>query len=196
MDGAELSNLASRDILLAPRWGGVFAVDQFPKNLQDGFIYVLSDQPSHVVKTHWRLISTIGPHIYFFCSYGTPPKNKKVILSLRKLGKPLIYNTRQLQLSGSQVCGLHVIFLAILLVRDFSLSSIIRNFYSSNLLKNDLMVSSYISVCLRARKSVPQIFSSESRLKNDSHEKFQEVDEKKSKNRKKISNGPRKKIDE
>ena len=170
MDSSELDTLAKKDELLSRRWGGVFALDEFPKLIEPGRIFVVNDQPRHIYLGHWRLVSTYGASAVWFCSYGTPPKNPNVIRSLSKLKGPLVYNARQLQEYSTTTCSMHAIFIGMMLARDLELGEIIEKFYSrTDLLQNDYMVRQYIKTVFRL-KSVPPLFDKEFLSQHAAHE--------------------------
>ena len=84
MDNFELDKLARKDIYLAKKWGGVYALDLMPKNLADNSIYVCSDQPHYIKYGHWRLLSTIGKTMYWFDSYGNSPTDTHICNILKR----------------------------------------------------------------------------------------------------------------
>ena len=160
MDNFELDRLARKDVYLAKKWGGVYALDLVPKNLADNFIYVCSDQPHYIKYGHWRLISNIGKTLYWFDSYGHAPTNSHVINTLKKTQKPLEYSTIQVQQDTSTVCSYHCLFVALLLARGFNLEEILDHFYSADLLYNDVMATEFISAFLDLKETPPLYDSS------------------------------------
>ena len=113
-------------------FGGVFARNKIPDIPKDKTVaYIVNTDPAHKPGQHWVAFYITKKTVYYFDSYGLPPKGFRKVMNTRPRKK---YFLRRLQGSG-YMCGNYCLY--------FILSRLLRlNFqgFGSDLDANDRFV--------------------------------------------------------
>lgn len=86
-----------------PTFRGVFMRDTLPIRplLQPAECGIINLDDSNGAGTHWTAYFKDNDNSYYFDSFGLPPPNEIA----QFLGRPITYNTFQVQKSGDTICG-------------------------------------------------------------------------------------------
>ena len=87
--------------LKIPSFRGVFLLDTLPKKPNKKECGIVNFDKSGGPGTHWVAWYKNGKTKIYFDSYGVQPPNKVIYY----LGKPIHYNTDQVQPTGQVFCG-------------------------------------------------------------------------------------------
>ena len=87
--------------LKIPSFRGVFLLDTLPKKPNRKECGIVNFYKSGGPGTHWVAWYKNGKNKIYFDSYGVQPQLKVI----RYLGKPIYYNTDQVQPTGQVFCG-------------------------------------------------------------------------------------------
>ena len=99
MNNFELEDAVKKLKILSFR--GVFLLDTLPKKLNKKECGIVNFDKSGGPGTHWVACYQNGKTKIYFDSYGVQP----LIEVIRYLGKPIRYNTNQVQPAGQVFCG-------------------------------------------------------------------------------------------
>jgi hypothetical protein len=131
MNSEQLRRAIANDSLLSTFVWGVIArndLELFP--LFPG-AYILNSDDRGLPGTHWlALFVTSQGKVEFFDPLAKTPSHYKLMLDC-------LYNTEVIQPSGSELCGLYVLFFLYWRCRGFSMNQITDSFNGSN---NDALV--------------------------------------------------------
>ena len=117
---------------------GVFARNRIPTfSKNERLSFVVNTDPAHKPGKHWLAFYINRNTVYYFDSYGIPPKGFEKILSSRPNKK---YFTRRLQGNGKE-CGHYCIFFILQMCQNERLS---LNMFSTDLNANDRIVKRFI----------------------------------------------------
>lgn len=129
---------------------GVLACDQLPVNpyYKGTACGIINTHKSNQPGEHWLAFHVdTGGSVHFFDSFGNSPRSQifptDIYIFLKKAGHRVIYSNRQVQDYMSVTCGEHCVFILYHMLRGMSYSDIMLK-YTSNLLKNDEMVSLFV----------------------------------------------------
>lgn len=120
----------------------VFAIDQLPTKLKNGFAYGFVINLSKISEpgSHWvSLYIDKKRNGFYFDSFGFKPKSYHLLDFIKKNCKNISYNTRQLQQLNSKVCGMYAACCIIHLAKGHSFNDYVGKF-SKNLLINDSFI--------------------------------------------------------
>lgn len=90
-----------------PIFRGCFMRDELPRMINKEEATIVNLDSHQNPGTHWVALYNSSKdlaHVYYFDSFGMPPP-KEVESYLRKSGKLIQYNTSQLQMLYSSMCG-------------------------------------------------------------------------------------------
>ena len=120
----ELEDAARR--LKIPSFRGVFFLDTLPKKPGKKECGIVNFDKSSGPGTHWVAWYKNGKTKIYFDSYGV----QTLIEVVWYLGKPIYYNTDQLQPAGQVFCG----YLCLYVLKEFNMGhefqSVLNNFFS------------------------------------------------------------------
>jgi hypothetical protein len=108
---------------------GVFAIDMLPKKIRKDESGIINFQPSNCYGSHWvcYINKPYLRNILYFDSFGISPpeKIKKYLLSS---GKNIAWNSTQLQMNSSVLCGHYCIYVIINVNRGKDFYDILYSF--------------------------------------------------------------------
>jgi hypothetical protein len=123
MKNSGLPHEATRNFL------GVFAIDMLPKKIRKDESGIINFQPSNCYGSHWvcYINKPYLRNILYFDSFGISPpeKIKKYLLSS---GKNIAWNSTQLQMNSSVLCGHYCIYMIINVNRGKDFYDILYSF--------------------------------------------------------------------
>ena len=139
MDTLEIEQVLSYDAHVKPQWGGVFANNHLPLDVNYPSALVVNTDPCTEPGEHWVAIY-FTPDVQgeYFDSYGLPPTSK-VKRFLGKKAWHVIYNGVQLQGLVSSTCGHYCLFYLLHRCRNYSMADIV-NMFGSDTAQNDAHV--------------------------------------------------------
>jgi hypothetical protein len=108
---------------------GVFAIDMLPKKIRKDESGIINFQPSNCYGSHWvcYINKPYLRNILYFDSFGiSPPEKIKKYLS--SSGKNIAWNSTQLQMSSSVLCGHYCIYMIINVNRGKDFYDILYSF--------------------------------------------------------------------
>ena len=146
MDTEEIDAAMRYDKKCREMYVGTFPIDKTPKVISENQLLVVNLDSSEKPGSHWVLL--VGEKhvdgwasLLYFDSYGrAPPKE----IQEKYRNYKITYADLRLQSLISQVCGYHVICVAILIARGYSLLEILLQFYRGDeryYLRNDYFAS-------------------------------------------------------
>lgn len=148
MNTIELTGIMKK-IAINTHFLGVLASDQLPIKYVGRLpaMTVINTHPSTMPGEHWLALYIDDDRVgYFFDSFGHAPEYSHfptTIMSLLKTScDRLEFTTRQVQDMLSTTCGQHCIFFLYHMVKGLTYEALMGK-YTSNLLKNDNMVSTF-----------------------------------------------------
>lgn len=149
MDTAQLETLLHKHSATRSIFGGVLARDQLPIRAQHR-AYIVNLDKSSEPGSHWVAIvfSNNFPAEYFD-SYGMPPIHHDIKKFLENNSIQWTYNSICLQSYRTAVCGQYCAYYIIQRRLNKSMREILTLFNSTNHLKNDRYVKTYIQNILR-----------------------------------------------
>ena len=113
----ELENAAKK--LKIPYFRGVFLLDTLPKKLNKKECGIVNFDESGGPGTHWITWYKNGKTKIYFNSYGVQPPLEVI----KYLGRPIHYNTEQLQPAGEVFCG----HLCLYVLKELSMGNEFQN---------------------------------------------------------------------
>jgi Adenovirus endoprotease len=150
---------------------GVFPADSLPLKIKKlPAALICNSDPSTLPGTHWLAI-----YLYmnenkrtaeFFDSFGRPPSHYSQFITqfLQRNAANVIYNKQQVQAPLSLTCGLHCLCFLKLRCKGASMKSIVKKYYTKDLIENDVHVTLNIHVvqctpdnCTSVQKCIPII---------------------------------------
>ena len=109
MDTLSLWRLALNDYFIAKNFGGVFACNQLPEKRQHNSFIINLDK-SNEPGSHWIALHFLNNTCFYFCSYGSDPKNKYINEFIRKNSKNIEWNKSLFQSLNSTTCGMFSLY--------------------------------------------------------------------------------------
>ena len=158
MDTFQINYLCKSDMFIKKYFLGCMACDQLPKRFPDNSLAIVNLDPIAKTGIHWIVCSSLNSKFSLYIdSFGRDISNSYILSSLANRGKPIWYNNEPLQHKLTSVCSQYCIFFLYLLSRKFSLTEILKKFFSNidNPLKNDAFVRDFISVVFSMESTPP-----------------------------------------
>lgn len=152
MNNEGITNIYIQFILskYCPKYQGVYSSDSIPSKLakleEFGIVVNLSDADEK--GTHFTAIISQKTHALYIDSYGKPCDDNDICKFLTKLGKPVFFNTRQIQSYESNFCG----FFSMLYVLHYCNESTKPLRFSKQLMKNDDLCIQYLCRMLNKKR--------------------------------------------
>ena len=125
LNNFELEDAVNR--LKIPCFRGVFLLDTLPKKLNKKECGIVNFDQSGGSGTHWVAWYKNGKNKIYFDSYGVQPPTE--VINYMYLGKPIRYNTDQIQPRGEVFCGHLCLYVLKELNEDRDFQSILNKFY-------------------------------------------------------------------
>ena len=119
----ELEDAAKR--LTIPSFRGVFLLDTLPEKTNKEECSIVNFDKSGGPGTHWVAWYKNGRTKIYFDSYGVQPPIEVV----EYLGRPIRYNTDQLQPAGQVFCGHLCLYVLKKLCADHEFQSVLNNLF-------------------------------------------------------------------
>ena len=121
---------------------GCFPIDKIP-NLQKNESIIINSDEHNEEGTHWMGLKITSKNVcLFFDSFGEPP-NIRIINSLSKKFRKLVYNSIQIQSVFSNKCGEFSMQFICLVNDRKSFSNFLSQFDHQNLLANDFITENF-----------------------------------------------------
>lgn len=119
---------------------GVFACDTLPKRTSYPAVFIVNLSRKTEIGSHWIAVY-MHSHLdcYYFDSFGLPPKNKFIVMFLKKHAKRIYYNKRQIQHISSIKYGKYCCLFCICVLKYRSIDHFIQKF-SINLYVNEIVI--------------------------------------------------------
>lgn len=119
---------------------GVFACDTLPSKISCPAVFIVNLSRKNEAGSHWvSIYMNQNSECYYFDSFGFPPKNKFIIMFLKKHAKRIYYNKRQIQHITSIKCGKYCCLFCICVLKHSAIGHFIQKF-SQNLYVNEIVV--------------------------------------------------------
>lgn len=115
----------------------VTSVDRLPRNFNLPMALCTNLSKSNEVGSHWVCITITENGVgEYFCSYGVEPKSREILSFLKMHCKSHTFNKKQIQQTGSDVCGYYCCLYLHYKMKNLPLEVFLKNF-SNNLYLND-----------------------------------------------------------
>ena len=136
MDGGEIEDYMTKDVLIRPYFKGVYSRDEIEHlDFDPPYIIIVNTQPSYLDGKHWICMCIDQQQSEHFDSLGNPPlPTMKQFLT--KMGS-YEYNTERVQHPSTNSCGHFCLYYSYYKCRGYSMKDILNKF------NTDLMVNSY-----------------------------------------------------
>ena len=139
MDAHELRNIISRDIRLNQQFLGVFAADALPCQMSVRSLAIVNCCERTRPGKHWIAIcQETSNRLEMFDSYGLAPSMYNLEKKL-PVSNVVVYNTKQLQSTFSNICGQYCLYYCYLKTRGNTMSDIV-SIFSNDVFSNDIYV--------------------------------------------------------
>lgn len=137
MDTLTLWKLALKDSVIRKSFGGVFACDQLPREKRRFNSFIINLDQSHKPGSHWIGVYFKGNTCFYFCSYGTEPKNDFINEFIQRNAKYVEWNTSLFQSLTSTTCGLFSLYFLYRICRSQKLNLLPRKAkYNEKIIKD------------------------------------------------------------
>lgn len=126
-------------------YGGCYSKDELTKMRPENKFYIVNLQDSNKGNgTHWTMIWNCNMDAcYYFDSYGiVPPRESKDFM--KRSGKKLWYNTRDIQSLTSQDCGEYCIIVILKLMQGEPFRKVVNDFNLKHPADNDRLARELI----------------------------------------------------
>ena len=135
----DLEDICTKDPILKKCFGGVKARGESinMSSVRTPIFFIYNNDFREEEGRHWILIMYFRTVTIYFDSFGFSPYLLGFRVILEREGVPLISSVKPVQSPLSTACGYHVIFVALQLMRKYSLYQIQNTYYSNNLTAND-----------------------------------------------------------
>ena len=139
MNAHELRNIISRDIRLNRQFLGLFAADELPCQMSVRSLAIVNCCERTRPGKHWIAIcQETSNRLEMFDSYGLAPSMYNLEKKL-PVSNVVVYNTKQLQSTFSNVCGQYCLYYCYLKTRGNTMSDIV-SIFSNDVFSNDIYV--------------------------------------------------------
>ena len=165
MDNFEITKICNSDPLIAPMFIGVFPADLLPKSMEKNKVLVANLSDSSKPGSHWIVIYNTVKTLYYIDSFGKKPSSNDIVTAIESYNSTIEYNDKQLQHDLSNQCALWCIIFIYFISRDLTPQEIINQYFSSDLLYNELLVRNF-SVQVFGLDRLPTLINVEKLIKN------------------------------
>jgi len=120
---------------------GVYPSDTDPDTKRKKFSIIFNLSPHYEEGSHFISVLKLDDLIYYFDSFGKPPKNLHINNFMKKFQLPIIYSKIKLQDDKSSFCGFFCFyFLFFILNMGRPINEFYHLFFSESLEKNDSLL--------------------------------------------------------
>ena len=147
MNSDELQNFVDYYPCLKNYVGGVYAINTLPQYVTSyPSFYIVNTDPIPLPGRHWILIIIHSPwKVDYFDSIGHGPGYYGFHRFIERNSSNVIFKEKQLQSFKSDVCGLYVLFVLIMILCNHYSLNDVYSFFTNDVYQNDRIVQSYMS---------------------------------------------------
>ena len=149
MDTVTLCRLVCSDKVLKKQFGGVFPSDALPKRNKYFNAFIVNLDSKMLPGSHWISIYFKKSTVYYFDSYGLPPRNRHILNFMKRNSDIIKYNNHCFQDDFTTTCGFFCIYFLHQCARGKSLNDLhIKNKkYNELFIKKFINKNFYLSKC-------------------------------------------------
>jgi len=132
--------------IIGPNFLGVFPCDLYPPKIKTSFSVIFNTAPHNTSGEHFIAIKATKTSVFYFDSFGEPPKNErlKIFLSLIIKNRSFKWNGVQIQDDSSNFCGFYCLAYLMSAKKKMKHDRFINLFIKENKKENDKKVINFI----------------------------------------------------
>ena len=155
MEGRDIHQILSRDIMTQKMYRGVFPVDALPLDapLHTPVCFVINTDKASGPGEHWQAVYIGADHKgQFFDSYGLAPTDPLLLRFLNRHCLYHVHNDRLLQSLTSSYCGYYCVYFVMMKARGQSLSQLLQPFDAVQTWYNDRFICQWFDSMMTRMK--------------------------------------------
>jgi hypothetical protein len=132
--------------LIGSNFLGVFPCDLYPTRIKTTFSLILNTAPHNTSGEHFIAIRATKKSVFYFDSFGEPPKNEQIKSFLSRIIKNRSFNWNEVQIQddSSNFCGFYCLAYLMSAKKKMKHDRFINLFVEENKKENDKKVTNFI----------------------------------------------------